>query len=54
MPKKRFGAEQIVTLLRQIEVSMAQGKSAPEDCRDAGISLHSYVISCSTVKSSTA
>ena len=27
MPKKRFSAEQIVTLLRQIEVSMAQGKS---------------------------
>jgi hypothetical protein len=24
MPKKRFSAEQIVTLLRQIEVSMAQ------------------------------
>jgi hypothetical protein len=24
MPKKRFGAEQIVTLLRQIEVLMAQ------------------------------
>jgi hypothetical protein len=23
MPKKRFGAEQIVTILRQIEVSMA-------------------------------
>ena len=39
MPKKRFNAEQIVTLLRQIEVSMAQGKSAPEACRDAGISL---------------
>jgi len=38
MPKKRFSAEQIVTLLRQIEVSMAQGKSAPEACRDAGIS----------------
>ena len=33
MPKKRFSAEQIVTLLRQIEVSMAQGKSAPEACR---------------------
>ena len=30
MPKKRFSAEQIVTLLRQIEVSMAQGKSAPD------------------------
>src|ERR1017187_10584933 len=25
MPKKRFSAEQIVTVLRQIEVSMAQG-----------------------------
>ena len=38
MPKKRFSAEQIVTLLRQIEVLMAQGKSAPEACRDVGIS----------------
>ena len=26
MPKKRFSAEQIVTLLRQIEVSMAPDK----------------------------
>lgn len=42
MPKKRFSAEQIVTLLRQIEVSMAQGKSAPVACRDAGISQQSY------------
>ena len=42
MPKKRFNAEQIVTLLRQIEVLMAQGKSAPEACRDAGISQQSY------------
>jgi hypothetical protein len=25
VPKKRFGAKQIVTLLRQIEVLMAQG-----------------------------
>ena len=30
MAKKRFSAEQIVTLLRQIEVFMAQGRSAPE------------------------
>ncbi len=42
MPKKRFSAEQIVTLLRQIEVSMAQGKPAPVACRDAGISQQSY------------
>jgi hypothetical protein len=42
MPKKRFSAEQIVTLLRQIEVSMAQGKPTPVACRDAGISLQSF------------
>ena len=42
MPKKRFNAEQIVALLRQIEVSIAQGKSAPVACRGAGISLQSY------------
>ncbi len=45
MPKKRFSAEQIVTLLRQIEVSMAQGKSTPVACRDAGISQQSYAMS---------
>ena len=39
MPKKRLSAEQIVTLLRQIEVLMAQCKSTLEACRDAGISL---------------
>ena len=42
MPKKRFSAEQIVMLLRQIEVSMAQGKPTPMACRDAGISQQSY------------
>lgn len=42
MPKKRFSAEQIVTLLRQIEVSMAQGNATPVACREAGISLQSY------------
>ena len=42
MPKKRFSAEQIVTLLRQIEVLMAQGKPTPVACRDAGVSLQSF------------
>ena len=42
MPKKRFSAEQIVTLLRQIEVSMGQGKSTQIACRDAGISEQSF------------
>jgi putative transposase len=46
MPKKRFSAEQIVTLLRQIEVLMAQGNPTPVACRDAGISLQNYAMSC--------
>ena len=46
MPKKRFSAEQIVTLLRQIEVSMAQGKSTPEVCRAAEISQQNYAMNC--------
>jgi hypothetical protein len=37
MAKKRFSAEQIVTLLRQIEVAMGQGRSTPLACREAGI-----------------
>ena len=42
MPKKRMSAEQIVVLLRQIEVLMSQGKTAPAACREAGISQQSY------------
>jgi putative transposase len=42
MPKKRFSAEQIVTVLRQIEVLMSQGMAAPVACREAGISQQSY------------
>ena len=54
MPKKGFSAEQIVTLLRQIEVSMAQGNATPVACRAASILLQNYAMSCSTVKSSAA
>ena len=46
MPKQRLSAEQIVTLLRQIEVSMAQGKPTPVAYRDAGISQQNYATSC--------
>ncbi len=42
MPKKRFSPEQIVTVLRQIEVSMSQGKSAQLASREAGISEQSF------------
>ena len=42
MPKKRYSPEQIVTLLRQIEVVMGQGKSAQLACREAGVSEQSF------------
>jgi len=42
MPKKGYGAEQVRTLLCQIEASMAQSKSAPEVCRQTRISQQSY------------
>lgn len=37
MPKKRFNTEQIVVLLRQIEVLISQGKTPAVACREAGI-----------------
>ena len=37
-----FTPEQILAKLRQIEVSIAQGKSVPVACREAGISDVSY------------
>ena len=42
MPKKRPSPEQIVTLLRQIEVATSQGKSVAVACREAAISDQSY------------
>ena len=42
MPRKRLGAEQIVTKLRQIEVLQGQGKSIAAACKEAGITEQSY------------
>jgi transposase-like protein len=42
MPKKRFSAEQIVVLLRQIEVLTSHGKPPAVACREAGTSQQSY------------
>jgi hypothetical protein len=36
MAKKRYGPEQVVMLLRQIEVATSQGKSIGVACREAG------------------
>ena len=42
MPKKRLGAEQIVTKLRQVEVLQSQGKSVAAACKDVGLTEQSY------------
>ena len=39
---KRFSPEQIVVMLCQIEVQLAQGKSLALACKEAGISEQSY------------
>ena len=42
MPIKRYKAEQIVTMLRQIEVSIANGKTTPQACKEAEITVQTY------------
>ena len=42
MPKKRLGAEQIVTKLRQVEVLQSQGKSVSTACREVSLTEQSY------------
>ena len=37
MSTKKYKPEQIVNLLRQIEVEIANGKPTPQACRDARI-----------------
>ena len=42
MPKKRPTAEQIIGLLRQAEVELAQGRTVGEICRGLGVSEASF------------
>jgi transposase-like protein len=42
MPMKRYKPEQIVNLLRQIEVEIANGKTAPQACKEAEITIQTY------------
>ena len=42
MSTKRYKAEQIVNLLRQVEVAIANGKTTPQACRDVGITAQTY------------
>jgi putative transposase len=42
MSIKRYKAEQIVTMLRQIEVEIANGKTTPQACKEAQITVQTY------------
>ena len=42
MSTKRYKPEQIVNLLRQIEVEIANGKTTPQAYRDAEITTQTY------------
>jgi putative transposase len=42
MPNQRYKAEQIVNLLRKIEVEIANGKTTPQAAREAGITEQTY------------
>jgi putative transposase len=42
MSTKRYKPEQIVNLLRQVEVEIANGKTTPQACRDAEITAQTY------------
>ena len=42
MGMRRFKPEQIVTLLRQIEVLIGNGKSTPQACKEAEITVQTY------------
>src|SRR5919199_456914 len=42
MPKTRFTPEQIIELLRQAEVELAQGRTVGEVCRTIDVSEQTY------------
>ncbi len=42
MPMKKYKPEQIVTLLRQVEVGIANGKTTPQACKEAEITAQTY------------
>ena len=42
MPMKKHKPEQIVALLRQIEVEIANGKTTPQACKEAEITQQTY------------
>jgi transposase len=44
MPIQRYKPEQIVTMLRQIEVAIANGKTTPQACKEAEAGVHRRMV----------
>jgi len=42
MPIQRYKPEQIVPMLRQIEVGIANGKTTPQACKEAEITIQTF------------
>ncbi len=42
MARKRYSAEQIISMLRQVEIALASGKNTGEVVRQLGISEQTY------------
>lgn len=42
MPRKKHSAEQIISVLRQVEVEQSKGRSVEEVCRDLQITAFTY------------
>jgi len=42
MAGRKHTAEQIISILRQIEVALSNGKTNPQACREAGITEQTY------------
>ena len=42
MSRKRYSAEQIIGMLREAEVALAQGQTVGQVCRGLGVSEQSY------------
>jgi transposase len=42
MPNPRYQPEQILTMLRQIEISIANGKTTPQACKEAAVTVQTF------------
>ena len=42
MPRKRFGAEQIIPKLREAEVDLAKGQTVVQVCKKIGVTEQTY------------